>query len=53
MMQTSNTFGERITCDMESSLNDQVKKRFVQELQIARRLSTEGEEGQPDLRDFS
>jgi hypothetical protein len=40
MMQTSNTFGERITCDMESSLNDQVKKRRVQELQIARRLST-------------
>src|ERR1700760_1199649 len=42
MMQTSNTFGERITCDMESSLKDQVENLRVQELQIARSLSTEG-----------
>ena len=40
MMQTSNTFGERITYDMGSSLKDQVEKLRVQELQIARRLST-------------
>ena len=34
MMQTSNTFGERITCDMENSLNHQVKKRCVQSCKL-------------------